>query len=123
MKMAEKKPLEDTELEAFFAAARSLGPTPSADLVGRVLADARAENAPPERVPELRKGWLGVALAMIGGWPAVAGLATAAVTGLTIGLASSDTLDTLSNGYLATADGTFELEDLLPSYGDILGES
>ncbi|MDJ0629526.1 MAG: hypothetical protein QNJ44_14810 [Rhodobacter sp.] len=119
--MAEKKPLDDAELDGLFAAARGTAPQPSAELVARVLADAEAERAAiASAVPPRRRGRVASALAAIGGWPAAAGLATAAVTGLMIGFVTPDALEDLSGAYF-TASG-YQLEDLLPSYGDLLGE-
>ena len=59
-------------------------------------------------------------LAALGGWPSVTGLAAAAVAGLTIGIVTPETLESLSGGYV-TLDGT-QAEDLLPSYASLLGE-
>ncbi len=120
--MTDKRPLDDSELDGLFAAAKADAPTPSDDLIARIMADAEAQAAGPAPVsaPKLRR--LAALLAAIGGWPSAAGLATAAVAGLAIGLSAPDTLDTLSGGYLALADGGYQLEDLLPSYGDLLDE-
>ena len=112
-----KRALDDTELDGLFAAAKAAAPQPSPDLMARILADAEASvAAPPKRRPSF---WAGV-LESIGGWPSAAGLATAAVAGLAIGLGTPDTLETLSGGYLAA--GGYQLEDLMPSYGDLLEE-
>ena len=104
-----------------FQAARDTAPQPSDDLLARLLADAAAQAAPvaaPTAVP--RRGVLAALLAAIGGWPAAAGLATAAVAGLMIGYVAPDALGDLSGGYLETSG--YRLEDLMPSYGDLLGE-
>ena len=83
-------------LEDFFASARAKTPSPDTDLVARVLKDADAvqnvAHAPGRR--QIKRGWLPA----IGGWPALAGLATATVAGVTIGLA-----DPVSVGDLAFA--------------------
>ena len=120
--MTDKRPLDDSELDGLFAAARGANPLPSDALMQRIMADATAEIAAAQPERPARRGILATALAMIGGWPAAAGLATAAVTGLMIGLFTPDTLDSLSGGYLTTAS-SYDLEDLLPSYGDLLEES
>lgn len=89
--------------------------------MARIMADAAAQAAPvaaPAAVP--RRGAFAALLATIGGWPAAAGLATAAVAGLMIGYAAPDTLGDLSGGYLEISD--YRIEDLMPSYGDLLGE-
>ncbi len=122
MKMTDKRPLDDTELDGLFTAAQDAAPVPSDDLMARILADAEAEIAvAPAPVPMPRRGILRMALGVIGGWPAAAGLAAAAVTGVMIGLASPDALESLSGGALS-ADGGYALDDLVPSYGDLLGE-
>jgi hypothetical protein len=120
MTMADKRPLDELELDGLFAAARETAPRPSAALVERIIADADTERAVPA-APAPRRGVLAGVLASIGGWPAAAGLATAAVTGLMIGLATPDTVETLTGGYLA-ADMAYDLEDLMPSFDDLLVE-
>ncbi len=113
-------PLDDTELDAVFAAGRAAGPVPSDDLMARILADADAQIAPqPAEVPA-RPGLWSSLLAGIGGWPAAAGLAAAAITGLMIGVVTPDTLDSLSGGYLSV--GGTQPDDLLPSFTVLLGE-
>jgi len=120
--MADKRPLDDGELDSLFAAAQARAPVPPDDLIARILAEAQAQ-AEPVGAPEPRATGLWRAiLGSIGGWPAATGLASATVAGLAIGLGAPDALDTLSGGYLASVDSVYELEDLLPSYADILGE-
>ena len=54
MAMTEKRELDDRHLEGLFAAARATVSTPSADLIGKVLADAAKvmeEFAAPMRSP------------------------------------------------------------------------
>jgi len=105
----------DAELDALFAAAVRDAPTPSGDLLQRIVADAdmvsAARQAPPLRV---RRGLVDRLMAALGGWPAVAGLATATVVGIWIGYASPDALNGLTGGPLA--DGTYELGDLIPAF-------
>ena len=121
--MADKRPLDDSELDSLFGVAMTRATAPSDDLVARILADAEAQVSRVAEVPKVRpEGFLATILAGIGGWPAAAGLATATVAGLAIGLNAPDTLDTLSVGYFYATDSSYQLEDLLPSYGDLLGE-
>ncbi|WP_172293437.1 hypothetical protein [Pseudoruegeria sp. HB172150] len=118
------KPLDETELESLFSAARAEAPDPSGALFERILADADAQlaaRAVPTAADTRPRGLFGGLFAGIGGWPAAVGLAAAAVTGLTIGVVTPDTVDSLSNGYLS-ADWT-TAEDLMPSYAGLLGES
>lgn len=129
MTMTDKTPkpaLSEAELDRLFEAGRTARPEPSGGLMARILADAEVQaQAQAVRIavppaPVRRRGWLGRALAEIGGWPAAAGLAAAAVAGLTIGVVSPGALDSLSGGYLSV-DGT-QADDLLPSYAILLGE-
>ncbi|MCG6903711.1 MAG: dihydroorotate dehydrogenase [Rhodobacter sp.] len=119
--MTDRRPLDETELDGLFAVARSHAPEPSRALLARVMADAEAEIAAAAGVPATARGGSRFAawLRGFGLWPA-AGLATATLAGLMIGLVTPDTLDELTGGYLAAT--SYELNDLMPSYGDILGE-
>lgn len=96
------------ELDAFFAAGRATAPVPDAPLLARVLAGAERESAArhtPERqapLPRPRR-WL----ATLGGWRGFAGLATAAVTGLWLGIAMPDAVRSVAAQALpATAENT-----------------
>ena len=121
--MTDKKPLDDFELDALLADAARDAPVPSDDLMARIMIDAQAEIAvaPVARPAEIRQGWLASIIASIGGWPAAAGLATAAVTGLMIGLVPPTSLLELADDYLV-ASSMYEFDDFMPSYGDLLGE-
>ena len=122
MKMVDKTPLDDTALDAFFDAARAQDPTPSDDLIARILADADAEViAQSQTAAPPRRGWFAQVVGGLGGWPALAGLATAAVTGVTIGVVSPDVIDTWTDGTVSAALG-YEVNDLLPSVGGLLDE-
>lgn len=131
MRMTDKRIVYDADLEDLFAAARAAPIKPDQDLLARIMADADAElpTSPwavtvPE--PARRAGiagrfrdWVGA----IGGWPAAAGLASAAVAGLAIGFGSPQTVDTLSGGYFLAGNGdVYDVESLMPSYGDLLSE-
>ncbi len=82
-------------LEAYFQAARSEDAAPSADLMARVLSDAQTVQnglmAPPDKAMARLAG-LRRALRALGGWPAVAGLASATVAGVWIGTTQPDVL-------------------------------
>lgn len=91
--------MSDDDLEQMFATARKAPPEPSPDFLARVLSDAQAlqSAAAPLAVHPERKGvlaMLGAAVGAIGGWPAMAGLASAAVTGLWIGINPPNVLST-----------------------------
>lgn len=129
MAKTDKTMLDDAALEAFFEAGRAFAPDPGTDLMARIMADADAEidaRAPtrmPAGAPGARPAGKGLWAALvngIGGWPAVASLATAAVAGVWLGFASPAQLNSLAGGLLPTQETTsgtaFELEDLLPGY-------
>ncbi len=122
--MADKtQPKDDgLDLQAFFDAAQGQGPEASPDLLARVLADAEDQRAAPvaparrPRLPRLR-----ALAAALGGWPAFAGLATAAVTGVWIGFSAPDTVDDLTAGYLGIAE-TPQFADLMPQFDMFMTE-
>ena len=80
--------MQDTDLDDLFAKARADSPVPSAALVTRILDDADAiqqSRAAPAHSPEQRRrfSWI----AAIGGGGVFAGLATATLAGLWLGIA------------------------------------
>jgi hypothetical protein len=114
---------DDSGLEAFFAAARGAAPEPSAELLTRIMAGAEAElaarAAPPAAAP--RRWRLANLVKTLGGWPALAGMATAAATGLWLGFAAPDSLNTLAGGLLLQDSTTatsydYDFTDLVPGY-------
>lgn len=123
MSKADENMLSDAALEDLFRAARAEAPTPGDDLLARIMADADAEIAAqstplPVRAP--RRSRLRSLLEGLGGWPALAGMVTASVVGLSMGFVSPDQLNTLSGGLLLQSDTTsttsYDLEDILPGY-------
>ena len=78
----------EMDLEALFAEACDLEPSPSADLMARLAADALREMPRPAtnatRPAPGRVRWRDW-IAALGGWPAVGGLATATAVGVWIG--------------------------------------
>jgi hypothetical protein len=110
MTMTDTERDRDMALEAFFDAGRKAAPQPSAELLARITADADATLAAtvPAR-PARRRG----IAAWLGGWPVLAGLATAAAAGVWIGY-STPTLGTVDFG---TSVDTYDLGGLLPGYG------
>lgn len=114
--------LTDQELEALFRAAIETAPEPGPDLMARVFADAEAELAAASQpavtaARTARPGLLASLLAALGGWPTLAGLATATVAGVWIGWAAPDGLT--NSGFAALLPGaedavSYSLEDLLP---------
>ena len=76
---------DDRMLDDLFAGARAQMPELSDALMARVLADA-AQVQTPVSVPESRSVWAALS-DMLGGWPALGGLAAATVAGLWVGIA------------------------------------
>ncbi len=115
--------LDDAQLEAFFDAGREDVPELSDSFMAALLQDAaqvQPQAAPlvPERAA--RPFWKEL-VAQIGGWPALAGMATATVAGVWIGFAAPDQLEQLSGGVLlagdyASAETLYDVQDLAPSY-------
>ncbi|MGR3321437.1 MAG: hypothetical protein ACU0DK_05865 [Pseudooceanicola sp.] len=81
----------DDELEALFRAARDLPPEMPPGLSARIMSDAAMETRARDQVLAAapagdRAGLMAQFLALIGGWPAMAGLGTAALAGLWLGV-------------------------------------
>ena len=130
----------DRELEAFFRASRARPVMPSPDLLERVLADAydaqdaqdavRAATAAAAGDKPARpaapggmarrgrvRGWLGA----LGGWPALAGLASATVAGVWIGFHPPAFLDGVSPALFDAGYG-LTMDSSLPDYGFMLAD-
>ncbi len=130
MAMADGKRLNDEELEKLLAEAGREAPLPSGQLLERIMADAeavaaRAEAPAPPSVPPAARhgGRAGRLLAALGGWPALAGLATAAVAGVWLGLAPPPGLEAISRGaQLPLGGGDYGVEEFMPSLDDMLTE-
>lgn len=102
----------EAELERALAAARAHPPEPSGDFMARLMADAEAavpDAAAPAAARPARRGWLARAVAVIGGWPVVAGLAAAACAGLWIGVTAPAAVETA----LGAGAESFDVSDLL----------
>lgn len=139
--------LTDQTLDALFAEARDAAPVPSGDLLARIMADAEGEiatRAAGEQAqreamrPRSRHPLIVAMVAALGGWRSVAGLATAGVAGLAIGLGAPSVVTSLAVGdygavsgtgattsfetsYDTSADG-YALDDLVPSFYDLAAE-
>ncbi|WP_145104018.1 dihydroorotate dehydrogenase [Cereibacter sediminicola] len=107
--------MRDSDLDDLFAEARRESPAPSADLMMRILADAAAEMpvrpAPVRAVP--RRPERSRLLALFGGGGLFAGLATATLVGVWIGVAQPPVAEAL---WIGTAGGQLESVDLVPGY-------
>lgn len=114
------------DLDALFAEARATrgrDADPAPDFMARVLEDALSLQPAPAPVasPAPRASRLRQFLNAIGGWPAVAGLATAGVAGLWIGVNPPDAMATTAENLLGT-DSDLYLVDLMPGYDFALTE-
>ena len=123
----------DIDLDGLFAAAKATPAPVSADLLSRVMEDAldaQLVNAATPPLPahvqdhKIARFWRGVVEA-IGGWPAVAGLATASVAGVWIGFSPALGVGDAMAGVIGTtsaASGDTYFVDLMPEYDFDLGE-
>ncbi len=130
---AEFEKQNEQELEALFQALRDVPEDPSPDLLARVLEDAYAEQdalaarAIPEPEPTAPqtapRGLIRSILDAIGGWPAVAGLATATVAGVWIGYNPPTALDDLTLSVMESSYGyNSSLGSMLPQYDELLAD-
>lgn len=82
-----KSEMRDTDLDDLFAEARREAPVPSADLIARILSDAAAAQPDPHRPRPAPRRRPNRTLALFGGGGLFAGLATATIAGVWIGVA------------------------------------
>lgn len=117
------------DIDGLLAAARGRAAEPSADLLARVLADAyalqpAAPMAPVTARPAPRPRWAGL-LALFGGGAGLAGLVTAGVAGLMIGLLQPAPVSAFTGamtGVLGGAAAPLETVELIPSFDGWQGE-
>lgn len=106
--MSMTKEDDSLDLELWFSASRKHTADPSDDLLARVLADAAMHQPeapgimPRAPEPEPRVSLWQQFTGAIGGWSGLAGLGTATVAGLWIGLSAPNTLVNLTS--VSTAD-------------------
>jgi hypothetical protein len=81
----------DKMLDDLFAQVRGVAPVPSDALVARVLAEAKPPQA--ASAPQAKPGFWERFSDMIGGWPAVSGLAAAVVAGIWVGVAPPSSVE------------------------------
>ena len=113
----------DAGLAVFFDAARREAPALSADALARMTDQALAVQAGfgtvAAPVPAARPGLLAQLAAVLGGWPGMAGLATAGVAGLWIGAVPPAGLVNLAvdmGAVTSSAEDDLYLVDPLPGY-------
>lgn len=111
---------KEFELDALFDPARAENPTPSDDLMARVLADAVAMQPKTEAIahPKPQSAWAGF-WDMFGGWPALSGVAAAGVAGLWLGVTPPASVEQLTDDMF----GTGTTVSLLSDYDNIFGDS
>lgn len=113
--MTDKSPITDQQMDVLFEEAAGFGPEPSSELLGRVLADAYDVRAPVPELTPRKVGLWDTFLSAIGGWPSIGGLATAAMAGVWIGFAPTDTFSDFTGTYLSNTVTTYDVGDLMPS--------
>ncbi|WP_417257776.1 hypothetical protein [Celeribacter sp.] len=123
-------PQTDAALDAMFAQARDRDPVPSSDLLARIMADADAQiaaMAPTRPQPvKAQHPLMRAALAALGGWRGLTGVATAGVTGLVLGLGAPTVVTDFALGTSGSATteltaevSSYALDDLVPSFYDL----
>jgi len=108
-------------LDTYFDAGRKAAQTPSGDLMARVQADAQAQQLANVPAPAPQPGLFASLWAAIGGWPTAAGMVTATLVGIWIGISPPAPLEQITAGILGDSEDAY-LVDLLPAFGDEFGE-
>jgi hypothetical protein len=102
MSMNDEDRRQEAALAPFFAAARVSAFEPSAAVMARLLEDAEAAQArhmaAAARPAAPRTGFWARRAQGLGGWPAMAGLVAAGLSGVWIGLALPETLPGVATG-------------------------
>lgn len=130
MPMNDENTRMDAELEAFFEAERAAPMEATPAFMARILEDAMGvadgfDIAPAPAAPRRKRGLFGVglpgALALLGGWPAAASMASATIAGLWIGAAQPESLASVSGGWLGASSEAasleYDLDEFVPGYG------
>mgnify|MGYP001627886646 FL=1 len=114
-------------LEAYFDPARRTSVPLSEDMLHRLTQDALGTQKEFSATKlalisgpvSTRLGKFGQVVALIGGWPAMAGLATAGIAGLWIGAVPPAILENITANVVSSSDATEDdlyLVDPLPGY-------
>lgn len=110
------------DLEALFEAEKGNSLEPSDDFLTRVMADAKQVQtgfATAQATPIVSVGFWATLSAALGGWPTFAGLATATVAGVWIGVSPPQGLDSLTDSVLGNS---LDYSDYLPGFDSVLTE-
>ena len=118
--MMSDKEFENKELSDMFQVAREAAELPSRALMARVEADAMATQARFDTSRARPAFWRDL-FRTLGGWPSMAGLATATVAGVWLGAFPPDFLPSAADAYLGLSDAGY-LIDAAPGLGFDLGE-
>lgn len=112
-----KKTHDKFDLDVLLSEAKTQDIAPTAEFMERVLQDSLMEQAAfaPAGVVNRRSSAVRQFLSAIGGWPAVAGLATAGITGVWIGINPPNAVATTAETILGTSPDRY-LVDVLPVY-------
>ncbi|MEJ6399474.1 hypothetical protein [Yoonia sp. 208BN28-4] len=102
------------DLDKMLDLAARRAPPVGDDLMSRVLADAYDLQPASQMVPKVRRSAWSSFRDLIGGWPAIGGLATAGVAGVWIGFAPPVSLENLAADLVGT---TQEVDLMGYSYG------
>ncbi len=105
----------DQGLDDFFAAARETEITPSDVLLARIIGDA-ADHLPHAQITRAATptGIVTKILDALGGWPSVAGLASASIVGLWVGYVQPGIVEDFTD-VLISSDAESYLFDINPS--------
>ncbi|MCV6824977.1 MULTISPECIES: hypothetical protein [Halocynthiibacter] len=111
-----KTPEKPIDLDGFFAAEKQAVNEPSTDFMARVLRDAEDIQdafAPQAPSPKPKPIWEAL-IGAIGGWRSVAGLATATIVGVWIGVSPPESLDGLAS--FVWSEDAVSYAEYLPNY-------
>ena len=112
--------MTDNDLDDLFSAARADVARPSPALMARILADAGTMQQ-RRSVPALRRFRLAALIAALGGSGGIAGLATATVAGLWIGLAPPAAVDDFAGMIWKSGQG--DSVDLIPDLEGMINDA
>lgn len=122
---------KDFDLDALFAEAADVGVMPSPELTSRILNDALMAQPKPQtfvRAPVSEAprggffGWFTGLSDVLGGGRALAGLSLAGMTGLYLGMAQPNLMQSLTS-MVSTDSSVLEQIDLLPATGTLWTEN
>lgn len=119
--------MRDSDIDDLFARAREAVPVPDTALMKRIEAQGLAVQSGFAAVPAAavpKRGSLSRWLAALGGGPVVAGLATAALAGVWIGLAQPAPVAAVTSGVSAALgqDETSDFVELIPGFDSFASE-